>query len=99
MGQRHGLAMQPDGIQLTLGGVVKHLAMKLRPLIADLAHVSQHQGTRNAHAGQGINGQHVFVDRSTQTVIAQQSTTPFPLDTHLMLFGTDVVMRVLDRFA
>ncbi|MEY4173138.1 MAG: hypothetical protein RI900_303 [Actinomycetota bacterium] len=54
---------------------------------------------RGLYAGHGINGQHVFVDRSTQTVIAQQSTTPFPLDTHLMLFGTDVVMRVLDRFA
>ena len=54
---------------------------------------------RGLYAGHGINGQHVYIDRSTETVIAQHSTTPFPLDTHVMLFGTDVVMQVLAQFA
>ena len=54
---------------------------------------------RGLYAGHGINGQHLFIDRATQTVIAQHSTTPFPLDFPLLAFGTDVVMRVLDHFA
>ncbi len=54
---------------------------------------------RGLYAGHGINGQHVYIDRSTQTVIAQHSTTPHAWEDDLMLFGTDVVMRVLERFA
>lgn len=54
---------------------------------------------RGLYAGHGINGQHVFIDRATETVIAQQSTTPFPLDMPLLGFGTEIVMRVLDQFA
>ena len=54
---------------------------------------------RGLYAGHGINGQHVYIDRSTQTVIAQHSTTPLAWDEELVLFGTDVVMRVLDQFA
>lgn len=54
---------------------------------------------RGLYAGHGINGQHVYIDRSTQTVIAQHSTTPHAWEDELMLFGTDVVMRVLERFA
>jgi hypothetical protein len=40
----------------------------------------------------------VFIDRATQTVIAQQSTTPYPLDLPLLEFGTRIVMRVLEHF-
>lgn len=53
---------------------------------------------RGLYAGHGINGQHVFIDRATQTVIAQQSTTPYPLDLPLLEFGTRIVMRVLEHF-
>ena len=56
-------------------------------------------GARGLYAGHGINGQHLFIDRATETVIAQHSTTPYPLDFPLLAFGNDVVMRVIDRFA
>jgi len=54
---------------------------------------------RGLYAGHGINGQHVFVDRSTNTVIAQQSTWPARLDLPLLEFGTAVVKAVLDSFS
>ena len=54
---------------------------------------------RGRYAGHGINGQHVFVDRSTNTVIAQQSTWPARLDLPLLEFGTTVVKAVLDSFS
>jgi 6-aminohexanoate-oligomer exohydrolase len=52
---------------------------------------------RGLYAGHGINGQHVFVDRATNTVIAQQSTWPARLDLPLLEFGSGVVMAVLDE--
>ena len=50
---------------------------------------------RGLYAGHGINGQHVFVDRATDTVIAVQSTWPNRLDFPLVEFSTHIVMQVL----
>jgi CubicO group peptidase (beta-lactamase class C family) len=47
------------------------------------------------YAGHGINGQHLVIDRTTETVIAQMSTWPQRLDPHLMRFGNTLLMEML----
>jgi hypothetical protein len=51
------------------------------------------------YAGHGINGQHLYVDRSTQTVIAWQSTWPGRMDDDLREFGSVVATQVLRHLA
>jgi hypothetical protein len=53
---------------------------------------------KGRYAGHGINGQHVVIDRSTNTVIAQQSTWPQRMDDDLQVFGMQVLLAVLDSF-
>lgn len=53
---------------------------------------------KGRYAGHGINGQHVVIDRSTNTVIAQQSTWPQRMDDDLQVFGMQVLLTVLDAF-
>jgi CubicO group peptidase (beta-lactamase class C family) len=47
------------------------------------------------YAGHGINGQHLVIDRSTETVIAQLSTWPERLDERLMGFGNTLLLALL----
>lgn len=53
---------------------------------------------RGRYAGHGINGQHLVVDRSTGTVIAQQSTWPNRMDLPLLEFGTTLLLALLAEF-
>ncbi len=53
---------------------------------------------KGRYAAHGINGQHVFVDRSTGTVIAHQSTWPNRMDDDLQEFGERIALDVMARF-
>jgi CubicO group peptidase (beta-lactamase class C family) len=54
---------------------------------------------KGRYAGHGINGQHLMIDRRTQTVIAQLSTWPQRLDRPLLEFGNRLLLALLDAFA
>ena len=53
---RHGLVAEREQLLDALGpGVVAHFGMELRALVADLAHVAQHQQTRPGQLGQHVD--------------------------------------------
>lgn len=54
---------------------------------------------KGRYAGHGINGQHLWIDRSTNTVIAHQSTWPGRMDDDLYLLDRAIAYAVLDRLA
>ncbi len=54
---------------------------------------------KGRYAGHGINGQHLWIDRSTGTVIAHHSTWPGRMDDDLRQFGGTIALAVLDSFA
>jgi CubicO group peptidase (beta-lactamase class C family) len=54
---------------------------------------------KGRYAGHGINGQHLWIDRSTNTVIAHQSTWPGRMDDDLYLLDKAIALTVLDSFA
>ncbi len=53
---------------------------------------------KGRYAGHGINGQHLWIDRSTNTVIAHQSTWPGRMDEHLYALDKALALTVLDSF-
>ena len=55
--------------------------------------------SKGRYAGHGINGQHLWIDRSTNTVIAQQSTWPGRWDDNLAVLDQAVALTVLDHLA
>jgi CubicO group peptidase (beta-lactamase class C family) len=54
---------------------------------------------KGRYAGHGINGQHLWIDRSTNTVIAHQSTWPGRMDFDLYAVDRAIAFAVLDHFA
>lgn len=55
--------------------------------------------SKGRYAGHGINGQHLWIDRSTNTVIAHQSTWPGRMDDDLYLLDRAIALAVLDSFS
>ncbi len=54
---------------------------------------------KGRYAGHGINGQHLWIDRSTNTVIAHQSTWPGRMDDDLYVLDRAIALAVFDSFA
>ena len=79
-GQAHLLAQSVQGVDSAGLRVGHHFGMEFRALVADLAHVAQHQQTRPWQTGQHINGSAHRVRVGVVAVVHQREGVAIQLD-------------------